>query len=98
LRQANHQDTKDTKQHEVRGESWRSWRLGGEGVAVELEAKLNVDDGAIALGHPVGASGGRAVFHLSHVLKRNGGQGGAMMVEASWPPRHQEHQAVRSSW
>ena len=55
--------------------------------------KLNVDGGAIALGHPVGASGARIVLHLLHVLKRNGGkrgiaticigggQGGAMLVE-----------------
>jgi len=58
------------------------------------EEKLNVDGGAIALGHPVGASGARIVLHLLKVLKRNnkkrgiasicigGGLGGAMMVEA----------------
>ena len=60
------------------------------------ESKLNLDGGAIALGHPVGASGARIVLHLLHVLKREngkrgkrgiasicigGGQGGAMMVE-----------------
>jgi acetyl-CoA C-acetyltransferase len=56
-------------------------------------ARLNVDGGAIALGHPVGASGARIVLHLLNVLKRNGGkrgiasicigggQGGAMLVE-----------------
>ena len=56
-------------------------------------AKLNVDGGAIALGHPVGASGARIVLHPLNVLKRNGGkrgmasicigggQGGAMLVE-----------------
>jgi acetyl-CoA C-acetyltransferase len=39
--------------------------------------KLNVDGGAIALGHPVGASGTRIVLHLLHVLKRTGaGDGG----------------------
>jgi hypothetical protein len=31
---------------------------------------LNVDGGAIALGHPVGASGARIVLHLLHVLRR----------------------------
>ncbi|MGH8691212.1 MAG: acetyl-CoA C-acetyltransferase, partial [Burkholderiales bacterium] len=58
------------------------------------EEKLNVDGGAIALGHPVGASGARIVLHLLKVLKRNsakrgmaaicigGGLGGAMLVEA----------------
>lgn len=55
--------------------------------------KLNVDGGAIALGHPVGASGARIVLHLLGVLERTGGrrgiaaicigggQGGAMLVE-----------------
>jgi acetyl-CoA C-acetyltransferase len=55
--------------------------------------RLNVDGGAIALGHPVGASGARIVLHLLKVLKRNnakrgiacicigGGLGGAMLVE-----------------
>ena len=38
------------------------------------EAKLNVDGGAIALGHPVGASGARIVLHVLNVLKRTGGQ------------------------
>jgi acetyl-CoA C-acetyltransferase len=58
------------------------------------ENKLNVDGGAIALGHPVGASGTRIVLHLLKVLKREkkkkgiacicigGGLGGAMLVEA----------------
>ena len=56
--------------------------------------KLNVDGGAIAIGHPVGASGARIVLHLLNVLRRNhakrgiaticigGGLGGAMLVEA----------------
>ena len=54
---------------------------------------LNVDGGAVALGHPVGASGARIVLHLLDVLKRKGakrgvaaiciggGQGGAMLLE-----------------
>lgn len=57
------------------------------------EDRLNVDGGAIALGHPVGASGARIVLHLLKILERNnaqrgvaticigGGQGGAMLVE-----------------
>ena len=57
------------------------------------ETKLNVDGGAIALGHPVGASGARIVLHVLNVLTRNngrrgiaaicigGGLGGAMLVE-----------------
>ena len=57
------------------------------------ETKLNVDGGAIALGHPVGASGARIVLHVLNVLTRTGGRrgiaaiciggglGGAMLVE-----------------
>ena len=56
-------------------------------------AKLNVDGGAIAIGHPIGASGARVVLHVLKVLERTGGkrgvaslcigggQGGAMLVE-----------------
>jgi acetyl-CoA C-acetyltransferase len=55
--------------------------------------KLNVDGGAIAIGHPIGASGARVVLHVLKVLERTGGkrgvaslcigggQGGAMLVE-----------------
>lgn len=58
------------------------------------QEKLNVNGGAVALGHPVGASGARIVLHLLKVLEREkakvgmaaicigGGQGGAMLVEA----------------
>jgi acetyl-CoA C-acetyltransferase len=57
--------------------------------------KLNVDGGAIAIGHPVGSSGARIALHLLHVLKRSkgkrgiatlcigGGQGGALLMEAA---------------
>ena len=57
------------------------------------DEKLNVDGGAVAIGHPVGASGARIVLHLLHVLRRKqlkrgiaticigGGLGGAMLVE-----------------
>ncbi|CAI07410.1 Beta-subunit of fatty acid oxidation complex, 3-keto-acyl-CoA-thiolase [Aromatoleum aromaticum EbN1] len=57
------------------------------------EERLNVDGGAIAIGHPVGASGARIVLHLVQRLRRDnlargiasicigGGQGGAMLVE-----------------
>ncbi len=55
--------------------------------------KLNVNGGAIALGHPVGATGGRLVLTLLHELRRRGlqtglatlciggGQGAALAVE-----------------
>lgn len=37
------------------------------------ENKLNVNGGAVALGHPIGASGARIVLTLIHELKRRGG-------------------------
>jgi acetyl-CoA acetyltransferase family protein len=36
-------------------------------------AKLNQNGGAIAIGHPLGASGGRLIARASHELKRRGG-------------------------
>ena len=81
-------------------EAWKNeefcrQELGLDGALGALDMnKLNVDGGAIALGHPVGASGARIVLHLLHVLRRTGGkrgiasicigggQGGAMLVEA----------------
>jgi len=80
-------------------EAWKSeeycrTQLGLDAAAGALDMeKLNVDGGAVALGHPVGASGARIVLHLLHVLKRKngkrgiasicigGGQGGAMLIE-----------------
>jgi len=40
-------------------------------------AKVNVHGGAIALGHPIGASGARVLTTLVHVLKGRGGRRGA---------------------
>ncbi len=69
-------------------------QLGLPGALGALrQERLNVDGGAVALGHPVGASGARIVLHLLHVLRAarakrgiaaiciGGGQGGAMLVE-----------------
>jgi acetyl-CoA acetyltransferase family protein len=39
-------------------------------------AKVNVNGGAIALGHPLGMSGGRLITMLSHELRRTGGRWG----------------------
>ena len=41
------------------------------------DEKVNVNGGAIALGHPVGMSGARVVLHLALELKRRGGGTGA---------------------
>jgi acetyl-CoA C-acetyltransferase len=55
--------------------------------------KVNVNGGAVALGHPIGASGARIILTLMHELKRRGGgigiaaicsgggQGDAVMIE-----------------
>jgi acetyl-CoA C-acetyltransferase len=57
------------------------------------EELVNVNGGAVALGHPIGASGGRIVGTLVHELRRNGGglglaaicsgggQGDALLIE-----------------
>jgi acetyl-CoA C-acetyltransferase len=39
--------------------------------------RVNVNGGAIALGHPIGMSGARIVLHLAHELRRRGGGLGA---------------------
>jgi len=56
--------------------------------------RLNVEGGAIAVGHPVGASGSRIVLHLMNKLQQSGakraiaslciggGQGGAILIES----------------
>ena len=40
-------------------------------------AKVNVNGGAVSLGHPLGASGARIIITLINVLKQNGGKIGA---------------------
>ncbi|HYP48751.1 MAG TPA: thiolase family protein, partial [Thermoleophilaceae bacterium] len=59
------------------------------------ESKVNVNGGAIALGHPIGASGARVLTTLAHELRRRGGgrgvaaicsgggQGDAMIIEVN---------------
>ena len=42
--------------------------------------KVNVNGGAISLGHPLGASGARILVTLIHVLKQNGGKIGAAAI------------------
>jgi acetyl-CoA C-acetyltransferase len=39
-------------------------------------ARVNVDGGAIALGHPLGMSGARILGHLAHALRARGGRYG----------------------
>jgi acetyl-CoA C-acetyltransferase len=48
--------------------AWNSTRLLGAD-----EEQVNVNGGAVALGHPIGASGGRIVATMVHELRRSGG-------------------------
>ena len=69
--------------------------LGSAPVGAPDVERLNVNGGAIALGHPVGASGGRLILTLLQEMGRRnaslglatlcvgGGQGGAVVVERS---------------
>ena len=68
--------------------------LGLEGALGQVDQqRLNIDGGAVATGHPIGASGARIVLHLAKILQRKqakygvanicigGGLGGAMLIE-----------------
>jgi acetyl-CoA C-acetyltransferase len=62
---------------------------------IEIDERVNVHGGAIALGHPIGASGARLVLHLAYELQRRnsgnavaalcggGGQGDALILSAA---------------
>ena len=68
--------------------AWNSTKMLGADEAV-----VNVNGGAVALGHPIGASGGRIVGTMVHELRRSGGglglaaicsgggQGDALLIE-----------------
>jgi len=43
-------------------------------------SKVNVNGGAVALGHPLGSSGSRIIVTLINVLKQNGGRYGAAAI------------------
>lgn len=80
-------------------EAWQSAAYCREELGLEQPFtpippdRLNIDGGAVAIGHPVGTSGARIVLHLLQVLRRTetrrgmaalcigGGQGGAMLLE-----------------
>ena len=48
-------------------------------------AKVDVNGGAVALGHPLGNSGSRVIVTLIHVLKQNNGKiGGAGICNGGW--------------
>jgi acetyl-CoA C-acetyltransferase len=82
----------DVKRVEI-NEAFSSVALNSTRLLGADEAIVNVNGGAVALGHPIGASGGRIVGTMVHELRRNGGglglaaicsgggQGDALLIE-----------------
>jgi acetyl-CoA C-acetyltransferase len=82
----------DVKRVEI-NEAFSSVALNSTRMLGADEAVVNVNGGAVALGHPIGASGGRIVGTMVHELRRNGGglglaaicsgggQGDALLIE-----------------
>lgn len=74
-------------------EAFAAVSLASKEIAGIDADKINVNGGAIALGHPIGASGARIILTLIHELKRRGGglgiaaicsgsgQGDAVLIE-----------------
>ena len=74
-------------------EAFAAVALVSSQIAGLSEDKVNVNGGAVALGHPIGASGARIILTLAYELKRRGGgigiaaicsgggQGDAIMIE-----------------
>jgi acetyl-CoA C-acetyltransferase len=82
----------DIKLFEI-NEAFAAVALASSQIAGLDPEKVNVNGGAVALGHPIGASGARIILTLAHELKRRGGgigiaaicsgggQGDAIMIE-----------------
>jgi acetyl-CoA C-acetyltransferase len=82
----------DVKRVEI-NEAFSSVALNSTRMLGADEEIVNVNGGAVALGHPIGASGGRIVGTMVHELRRNGGglglaaicsgggQGDALLIE-----------------
>lgn len=74
-------------------EAFATVALASAEIAGLDHEKINVNGGAVAIGHPIGASGARIIITLMHELKRRGGgigvaaicsgggQGDAIMIE-----------------
>ncbi|MET3506733.1 acetyl-CoA C-acetyltransferase [Halalkalibacter oceani] len=54
-------------------EAFAAVALASMQIAQLDEDKINVNGGAVALGHPIGASGARIILTLAYELKRRGG-------------------------
>ncbi|MEK5067250.1 acetyl-CoA C-acetyltransferase [Sporosarcina sp. FSL K6-1508] len=84
----------DIKLFEI-NEAFAAVALASSQIAGLDSEKVNVNGGAVALGHPIGASGARIILTLAHELKRQGGgigiaaicsgggQGDAIMIEVA---------------
>ncbi|MDR6999399.1 acetyl-CoA C-acetyltransferase [Neobacillus niacini] len=80
-------------------EAFAAVALASSQIADLDQEKVNVNGGAVALGHPIGASGARIILTLMHELKRRGGgigiaaicsgggQGDAVMIEVPKVPK-----------
>jgi acetyl-CoA C-acetyltransferase len=53
---------------------------GEGGRLAALHERLNVNGGAVAIGHPVGASGGRIIMTMMYELRRRGARYGAAAI------------------
>jgi len=77
------------KQHDLKLDDIHLFEVNEAFAAVALsngkilgwdEEKVNVNGGAIALGHPIGASGARILLTLIHELRRRGGGWGIAAI------------------
>lgn len=87
-------ELKDIALFEI-NEAFAAVALASSQIAGLDPEKVNVNGGAVALGHPIGASGARTILTLAYELKRRGGgigiaaicsgggQGDAIMIEVA---------------
>ena len=103
-------DARRSRSHRAQRGLRRRSRSPSSASSGSIRAKVNVHGGAIALGHPIGASGARMLTTLVHALQARGGgrgaaslcigggMGTAMIVEAvaAFDARHPASARVRA--
>jgi acetyl-CoA C-acetyltransferase len=72
-------EQKDIEFFEI-NEAFSAVAIGNNRLLGLDPAKVNVNGGAVAIGHPLGSSGSRIIVTLLNVLKQNGGKIGAAAV------------------
>ena len=72
-------EQKDIEYYEI-NEAFSAVAIGNNRLLNLDPAKVNVNGGAVALGHPLGSSGSRIIVTLLNVLKQNGAKIGAAGV------------------